>query len=57
VTRVTFHPRALVVAIPILLLLWWAVDVRSTIALVMAVLVYGVLSFAGALPIGRGQRP
>ena len=56
-TRVTFHPRALLVAIPILLLLWWAVDLRSTIALVMAVLVYGVLSFAGALPIGRGQRP
>ena len=50
---VTFNPRALVIAIPMVLLMWWAVDARSTIALAMAVVVYGVLSFAGALSVRR----
>jgi hypothetical protein len=50
---VTFNPRALLVAIPMLSLMWWALDARSTLALAMAVVVYGVLSFAGALPFCR----
>jgi len=50
---VTFNPRALVIAIPMVLLMWWALDARSTIALAMAVVVYGVLSFAGALSVRR----
>ena len=49
----TFNPRALFVAVPTLLLMWWALDARSTVALAMAVVLYGVLSFAGALSIGR----
>jgi hypothetical protein len=49
VTVTTFNPRALLVAIPMVMLLWWALDARSTVALAMAVIVYGVLSFAGAL--------
>ncbi|MBW8862511.1 MAG: hypothetical protein JF610_08485 [Acidobacteria bacterium] len=48
-TVTTFNPRALLVAIPMVMLLWWALDARSTVALAMAVVVYGVLSFAGAL--------
>jgi hypothetical protein len=50
---VTFNPRALLVAIPMALLMWWALDPRSTVALAMAVVVYGVLSFAGALSVRR----
>jgi hypothetical protein len=50
---VTFNPRALLVAIPMLMLMCWALDARSTVALAMAVVVYGVLSFAGALAVGR----
>jgi hypothetical protein len=50
---VTFNPRALVIAIPMVLLMWWALDARSTVALAMAVVVYGVLSFAGALSVRR----
>jgi hypothetical protein len=53
VTVTTFNPRALLVAIPIVILLWWALDARSTVALAMAVVVYGVLSFAGALSFRR----
>ena len=50
---VTFNPRALLVAIPMALLMWWALDPRSTVALAMAVVVYGVLSFAGVLSVRR----
>jgi len=50
---VRFNPRALVIAIPMVLLMWWALDARSTVALAMAVVVYGVLSFAGALSVRR----
>ena len=50
---VTFNPKALIIAIPMVMLMWWALDARSTIALAMAVVVYGVLSFAGALSIRR----
>lgn len=56
---VTFNPRALLVAIPMVALLWWALDVRSTAAMVTAVVVYGVLTFAGVLlPVWRSkERP
>ena len=50
---VTFNPRALLIAIPMVMLMWWALDARATVALAMAVVVYGVLSFAGALSIRR----
>ena len=50
---VRFNPRALFIAIPMVLLMWWALDARSTVALAMAVVVYGVLSFAGALSVRR----
>jgi hypothetical protein len=50
---VTFNPRALLVAVPMGVLMWWALDPRSTIALAMAVVVYGVLSFAGVLSARR----
>ena len=50
---VTFNPRALIIAVPMVMLMWWALDTRSTVALAMAVVVYGVLSFAGALSIRR----
>jgi hypothetical protein len=50
---VTFNPKALIIAIPMVMLMWWALDARSTVALAMAVVVYGVLSFAGALSIRR----
>ena len=50
---VSFNPRALLIAIPMVMLMWWALDARSTVALAMAVVVYGVLSVAGALSIRR----
>ncbi len=50
---VSFNPRALLIAIPMVMLMWWAPDTRSTVALAMAVVVYGVLSVAGALSIRR----
>ena len=50
---VTFNPKALIIAIPMVMLMWWALDARSTVALAMAVVVYGALSFARALSIRR----
>jgi hypothetical protein len=47
VTQVTFHSRALALAVLLLLLLWTAADLRWCIALGTAVVVYDVLSFAG----------
>jgi hypothetical protein len=47
VTQVAFHPRALALTLPLLLLLWSAVDLRWCIALGTAVVVYDLLSFAG----------
>ena len=49
----TFHPRALLVAVPLILMLWAAADLRWGIALAAAVVVYDVLSFAGAFGAGR----
>ena len=46
---VTFNPRALLIAIPMVALMWWTLSVRSTAAMVTAAVVYGVLTFAGAL--------
>ena len=51
--QVAFHPRALLVTVPLLLLLWSAVDLRWAIAVGMAGLVFDWLSFAGVLGPGR----
>ena len=51
-TGVTFHPRGLLVAIPMIALLWWTLDGRSTAAMITAAVVYGVLTFAGVLGVG-----
>jgi hypothetical protein len=51
--RVAFNPRALLITVPFALLLWSATDLRSTMALAMAVVVYDVLSFAGVFGTGR----
>jgi hypothetical protein len=58
VTRVSFHPRALLLTLPLVLLLWAATDLRWTIAVGLAGLVYDVLSFAGVFgaPIARQAR-
>jgi hypothetical protein len=47
VTRVTFHPGALLLAIALVVVLWAAADLRWPFALGAAVVVYDVLSFAG----------
>ena len=53
-TRFTFYPGALLlVSVPLALLLWAATDLRWTMALGMAVVVYDVLSFGGVFAIGR----
>ena len=44
----TFQPRALLVAAPLVLMLWAATDLHWGIAFATAVVVYDVLSFAGA---------
>jgi hypothetical protein len=51
--RVAFHPGALLVASPFVLVLWSATDLRSTMALGLAVVVYDVLSFAGVFGTSR----
>ncbi|HMF94660.1 MAG TPA: hypothetical protein VKE96_10210 [Vicinamibacterales bacterium] len=48
-TRITFHPRALFVAAPLVFVLWAAADLRWSIAVAIAVVVYDALSFAGVL--------
>jgi hypothetical protein len=50
---VTFHPRALLAALPLAALLWAAIDLRWAVALGAAVVVYDVLSFAGVSGAGR----
>jgi len=55
VTRVTFRPRALLLTIPLVLLLWTAADLRWGAGLGMAVVVFGVLGFGGALGVSRDQ--
>jgi len=52
-TRVAFHPSTLLITASLLVVLWAAVDHRSAVATVAAVIVWGVLSFAGALGAGR----
>jgi hypothetical protein len=49
VTRVRFHPGALLLAITLVALLWAAADLRWPLALGAAAVVYGVLSFTGVL--------
>ena len=48
-TRVTFRPGALLLAIALVVLLWTAADLRWPSALGAAVVVYDALSFAGVL--------
>ncbi|HJZ72093.1 MAG TPA: hypothetical protein VKE51_10135 [Vicinamibacterales bacterium] len=50
---ISFHPRALLVAAPLVVVLWAATDLRWGIAVATAVVVYDVLSFAGALGAAR----
>jgi hypothetical protein len=46
---ISFQPRALLVTLPLVLLLWAVIELRWALAMGMAVLVYGVLEFAGVL--------
>jgi hypothetical protein len=52
----TLHPRGLLVAASLLLLLWLAVDVRWALAVAAAIVVYDTLAFAGALGVPRLRR-
>jgi hypothetical protein len=45
--QLTFHPRALLVMAPLVLLLWLATDLRWVMALGAANLVFNILSFTG----------
>jgi hypothetical protein len=51
--RVTFHPRALLAAVPLIALLWAATGPRWAFPLSIAVVIYDLLAFAGAFGTGR----
>jgi hypothetical protein len=54
--QVAFHPRALLITIPLLFLLWFATDLRWPIGIGMAGLVYDWLSFAGVVAPAAADR-
>ena len=49
----TFHPRALVIAAPVMLLFWLATDLHWAIAMVAATVVFDLLAFAGVFGASR----